>query len=361
MRILQVIDCLGIGGAEKLLVEIVPLLIERGVIVDVLLLNGTKTTFYTELESLGVTNIFSLGNSYYNPKYIFMIMPYLKKYDLVHVHLFPAQYLVVLAKILSFSKVKLLFTEHSTGNKRLNNPKLRFIENFIYKYYSKIICITPQVKNILIDKLGIDASKLLVIENGVNNNKIEKAIKYDKSNFGYSDEDVLLIMVAAFRHEKDQDTVIKSLQKLPQNYKLILVGEGERKEELKSLIASLNLQERVSFLGIRNDVYSLLKMSDVAILSSHWEGFGLAAVEAMAAGKPVIGSNVSGLAGVIGTPDLLFEKGNEVDLANRIKKLITDHNHYLKMQNYALERSVIFDVQIMVSIYHSLYKNLING
>ncbi|CAH0274498.1 glycosyltransferase [Chryseobacterium sp. WG14] len=360
MRILQVIDCLSIGGAEKNLVEIVPLLVERGFVVDVLLLNGNKTPFYYQLEKLGITKIFSLGDSYYNPKYIFKMIPYLKKYDLVHVHLFPAQYFVVLAKILSFSKIKLLFTEHSTGNKRLNNPKLRFAEKFIDKYYSKIICITPQVKNILIEKLRIDHSKLLVIENGVNLEKIKNAIKYDKLNFGYNQTDVLLIMVAAFRNEKDQDTVIKTMQKLPENYKLILVGEGARKEQLKILMNSLHLQERVNFLGIREDVYSLLKMSDIAILSSHWEGFGLAAVEAMAAGIPIIGSNVSGLAEVIGTPDLLFEREDEVDLAKKIEKLITDKIHYLKMQKYALERSKNYDVQIMVSNHYSLYKNLIN-
>lgn len=360
MRILQVIDCLGVGGAEKLLVEIVPLLAEHGAAVDVLLLNGTKTTFYNELDKLGVTNIFALGNSYYDPRHIFRIIPYLKKYDLVHVHLFPAQYFVVLAKILSLSKVKLIFTEHSTGNKRLNNPKFRLAEKFIDKYYSRIICITPQVKNILIRKLDINSSKLPVIENGVNLNKIKNAAKYDKAKFGYKNTDILLIMVGAFRNEKDQDTVIKTLKILPEKYKLVLVGEGVRKEQLKILINSLHLQERVNFLGIREDVYSLIKMANIAVLSSHWEGFGLAAVEAMAAGVPAIGSNVSGLAEVIGNPDLLFEKGNDGDLAEKIEKLIDDEGHYLKMQKYALDRSENFDVQMMVSSYYSLYKKVLN-
>lgn len=361
MKILQVIDCLGVGGAEKLLVETVPLLVERGYIVDVLLLNGTKTTFYNELEKLGVTNIFSLGTSYYHVKYVFKIMPYLRRYDLVHVHLFPAQYFAVLAKILSFSKVKLLFTEHSTGNRRLDNPRLRFAEKFIASYYSRIICITAQVKNILVERLQIDSSKLLVIENGVNLKKIQDAAAYDKTNFGYERNDILLIMVAAFRHEKDQDTVIKTLQKLPKNYKLILVGEGARKKQLKDLVYSLHLQKQINFLGIRQDVYSLLKMSDLAILSSHWEGFGLAAVEAMAAGIPVIGSNVSGLAQVIANPDLIFEKGDQADLAKKIVQLISDKFYYLEMQKFAVERSRNYDIGIMVSSYDNLYKNLIDA
>lgn len=360
MRILQVIDCLSVGGAEKLLVEIVPLLIERSYTVDVLLLNGTRTTFYNELEKLGITNIYCLGSSYYHPKYIFKIIPYLRRYDLVHVHLFPAQYFVVLAKMLSPSKVKLIFTEHSTGNRRLNNPRLRFAERFIARHYSQIICITEQVKNVLMEKLGIDASKLLVIENGVNLKKIQDAVKYDKINFGYQPNDVLLIMVAAFRHEKDQDTVIKSLQKLPDNFKLILVGEGARKEYVTDLVGSLHLNKRVSFLGVRQDVYSLLKMADLAVLSSHWEGFGLAAVEAMAAGIPVMGSDVAGLAEVIGNPDLLFEKGNETELAKKIEELITDETQYSEMQKYVLERSKNYDMEMMVSSYDNLYKELIN-
>ncbi|MGL6128110.1 glycosyltransferase, partial [Chryseobacterium artocarpi] len=210
MKILQIIDSLGTGGAEKLILETVPLMSDAGHEVDVLLLNGEKTPFYEQLESTNSCSIFSLGKSFYNPFYIFKIIPFLFKYDVVHVHLFPAQYFAVLAKILSFSKVKLVFTEHNTENTRLNNSKFRWIEKFIYKYYQKIICITPEVKKVLKAKLDIDDNKLIVIQNGINTSNIKISTAADRKKIGFSDHDKLLIMVAGFRAQKDQDTLIKT-------------------------------------------------------------------------------------------------------------------------------------------------------
>ncbi len=74
---------------------------------------------------------------------------------------------------------------------------------------------------------------------------------------------------------------------LPDNYSLCLIGDGVRRPVCEELVKKLNLERRVIFLGLRNDVPRLLKTSDVVVTSSYWEGFGLATVEGMAAGKPV--------------------------------------------------------------------------
>lgn len=356
MRILQVIDSLGIGGAEKLIADTVPLMVKQGYIVDVLLLNGEHTAFYEELASKECCKIYSLGRSYYNPIYVFKIIKYFREYDIIHVHLFPAQYYTVIAKILSFSKIKLIFTEHNTGNSRMDNPRFRSLERFIYKGFSKIVCITQEVKNSLINKLKLNKDKLFVINNGINIQEISNAIPENRINFGYSECEKLLIMVAGFREQKDQDTVIKSLSMLPSNYKLILVGDGIRRENLQSLVQELNLQNRVNFLGIRTDVYRLIKMSDIAILSSHWEGFGLAAAEAMACGKPTIASNVGGLAQVVNNGGLLFEKGNSTDLKRQIISL-EDINHYKLISNKCYEKSLEYDVTNMVNSLLDLYQS----
>ena len=87
MRILQVITSLHIGGAEKLIVDMVPLYQELGYQVDVLLFDGTETPFKRQLRAKGVT-IYELGKggSVYNPLYIFKLIPFLRKYDIVHTH-----------------------------------------------------------------------------------------------------------------------------------------------------------------------------------------------------------------------------------------------------------------------------------
>src|SRR5690625_3764482 len=119
MKILHVINSLNMGGAEKLVVETVPFYQRKQVSVDVLCLNKTETLLWTILKKDTKTGLKGLTNgSVYNPLLIFKLMSYLKRYDLVHGHLFPALYWLVLAKWLSFSKVKIVYTEHSTDNRR---------------------------------------------------------------------------------------------------------------------------------------------------------------------------------------------------------------------------------------------------
>ena len=119
------------------------------------------------------------------------------------------------------------------------------------------------------------------------------------------------MMTGRFSKAKDHTTLVKSLKLLPYNYKLLLVGEGELKKNIEILIKKINLENRVIFLGFRNDIPELMKTVDINILSSNWEGFGLVAVEGMASGRPFIGSDVDGMNDVIRGGGILFEKGSE--------------------------------------------------
>lgn len=360
MKILHIINSLNTGGAEKLIVETLPLLQkEKDLEVGLALLNAEETPFYTQFKKENPSiKVYELSKgSVYNPLNVFRIIPLLRKYDAIHAHLFPVMYFVVLAKILSFSRVKLIFTEHSTKNRRMQNPKFKWIEQFVYRYYSKIICITEEVKNELQRCLAIPSNKLKVIHNGINVNKINSESKSNRDEFGFSSQDKLLIMVAGFRIEKDQDTLIKCLQILPTEYKLILVGDGERRNILEQLVEKLNLTDRVTFLGVRNDVISLIKMCDVSVLSSHWEGFGLAVAEAMACGVPTIASNVNGLNTVVSEGGLLFEKGNIEDLEAKILSL-EDSTFYNKISNQCTEKANEYDIQKMVQQLTDEYKKI---
>ena len=360
MKILHIINGLGGGGAEKLIVDIIPLLVQKDNEVDVLLLNGEKTNFYKELEKQKTGRIFSLGNSYYNPLYIFKIISYLSHYDIVHVHLFPSMYFVAIAKLMSFKKVQLVFTEHNTVNRRLDNKIFNPLEKFIYSFYKKIICITPEVKQQLKLKLNLNPEKLIVIDNGVNIEKVQSTAKAERKDFGYTNNDKLLIMVAAFREQKDQDTVIKTLKELPDNYKLLLVGDGVRRSKLEDLVFELNLKDRVNFLGFRSDVYSLYKMCNIAILSSHWEGFGLVSVEAMASGTPIIASNVNGLNNVVKDGGILFETGNIEELKNIILKLINNPELYDKVSKAGIDKSKNYSIDKTIEKLLELYNQINN-
>ncbi|MCY0970066.1 glycosyltransferase [Chryseobacterium wangxinyae] len=362
MRILHIDNSLGTGGAEKLLLDTIPLYRKAGIEMDLLLLWDNDLPFTKELRKLDCCNIFVLRKSenekdVYNPALIFDIKKIIKNYDIAHLHVFPSQYYAVFANLLNGSKTKLILTEHNTSNGRVENKIFRPLEKFIYSKYEKVICITKQIEIQYKKYLGL-SDKLITINNGVDVNKIIGTKAYDKSDFGYSKEDKLLIMVARFNRQKDQDTIIRTLKILPESYKFILAGDGKRRGELEKLVAELDLSHRVNFLGIRSDIYSLYKMCDLAILSSHWEGFGLAAVEAMACKIPTIASNVDGLAQVVDNAGILFETENSNQLAEIVLSL-EDNEKYQSVAEKCFERAKQFDIMIMVNKSIALYKSVI--
>ncbi|MCX2473189.1 glycosyltransferase [Pedobacter sp. MC2016-05] len=363
MKVLHIINSLNTGGAEKLAMETLPLFNKIGITADIALLDGRDYPFKKELIAQNCCKVILLSKkniSVYNPVFIYRIMRMLSAYDLVHVHLFPAQYYVALAKIISFSKTKLVFTEHNTSNRRMEHPSLGIIERFIYRQYSNIICITSKVKGVLVRKIGLSENQLSVIENGINLKRIQDATSLRRTEFSFSEDDCLLIMVAAFRKQKDQDTIFRALKKLPTNYRLILAGDGERKQDLLNLSKQLGLENRIHFLGVRSDIPELIKMCDISILSSHWEGFGLAAAESMAASIPVIASDVEGLADIVRGGGLLFKKGDDEDLCRIIIELSRDSVLYNSTSLNGVLRSKRYDIQILVDKTVDLYRKILN-
>jgi len=361
MKILQVIDSLATGGAEKLLLETIPKYAEKEISMDVLVLNGNEYPFYFDFKTTYPTQLFSLGkSSVYNPFLVFKLLKYLKKYEVIHVHLFPALYWVALAKWISFSDVQLVFTEHSTNNKRRNNWFFKRVDRFIYSKYSKIICITSTVENQLKKQLSFPDEKFIVIENGIDLNKINQSKSYTKSelNLTLPDDAKLLIQVASFRFPKDQATVIKALQQLPENVHLLLAGEGVLLEKCKDLVNELNLNSRVHFLGIRMDILNLLKTADIVILSSHYEGLSLSCIEGLASGKPFIASDVIGLREIVDEPTLLFPYQNDIVLSQIIMELLSDNDKYNAAVQHGLQRAKQFDIANLINKQIKLYQSL---
>lgn len=361
MKILQVINSLTTGGAEKLIIDSVPLYQNQGLTVDVLLLNNAETQFKSKLKETSNGRIEGLSiGSVYNPFLIFKIIPYLKKYDIIHLHLFPTLYWVVLAKWISFSNVKLVYTEHNTHNRRRDNLIFKMLDRFIYKKIDCIVTIADEVDLNVKKHLNLNENKFQQIENGVDVNYYHSAIPYTKDKF-FSVNDFILIQVSSFRWQKDQETLIESLQYLPDIIKLLLVGDGPLIDESKQLAKELQLNERILFLGNRDDVPRLLNTSDVVVLSSRHEGLSLSNIEGMSVGKPFVGSNVQGLREVVEGYGLLFEQGDYKELANIIMDLYNDTDLYKKVADQCYLRAQEFDIKRMIKRYISLYKSFLNN
>lgn len=167
-----------------------------------------------------------------------------------------------------------------------------------------------------------------------------------------------LVMAAAFRAAKDHETVICALHHLPDEYHLLLAGDGERRKMVEGFVESQNLSHRVHFLGNRQDVAAVLKTADVVVMSSHYEGFGLSAVEGFASGRPVVASDVPGLREIIGGAGILFPQGDAKSFAHQIITL--DKNPELQQQTISkgLQRARLYDISTMVQKYYDIYHRL---
>ncbi len=354
MKILHVITSLRTGGAEKLMVDLLPRLRDLGHEVDLCVFVGLRTPFYDALGSKGIRVIpLRVGGSVYDPRNIFALVSLIKKYDVVHTHNTACQMYVAMANVLA--KKCIVTTEHSTSNRRRKYPVLKWLDAWMYRQYQIIVTVSDIAGQNIKDYIGDASLPTVTITNGIDVNRFRNAEPCQEIADAYKDCFVS-IMVAGFRYEKDHPTVIKAFSYLPEQYHLLLVGDGEKRGEMEALVTSLGLGERVHFLGIRMDVPNLLQAADVVIMSSHREGFGLSIVEGMAAHKPCIASDVEGLHDIVMGAGILFPHQNAEALAEQIGRCFTDNGYSSVVSERCYLRAQQFDIQKMAVRYAQLYQ-----
>lgn len=356
MKILHVITSLQTGGAETLVVNLMPRFHALGHEVGVVVFNAVRTPLMERLEKeCPNCKIYKLGSSYYNPWYIVKLWRIMRYYDIVHTHNSSPQLFVAIANL--FCGKKLVTTEHNTNNrKREKGGIFRIVDKWMYYRYLKTICISDIAEQKLLEYLGKQQqSSICTINNGVDVMSIYEA----KPIIELQSDKFVAVMVAGFREQKDQDTIIRAMALLPKDqYELWLVGDGVRGPELENLIKEENLGDQVKLLGLRTDVPHILKTADVVIMSSHWEGLSLSNIEGMAAGKPFIASDVNGLREVTKGYGILFPHEDAKALADIIKQLRDDSTYYKQVADKCYERARQFDIGVMVRKYNEIYLSL---
>lgn len=363
MRILQVITSLHPNGAETLVYNMIPRLRELGHDVDICLFNGMDTPLLERLRKHKEVKVYILGYSYYNPWYIVKLVQIMKDYDIIHSHNSSPQLFVAVANLIT--RKKLITTEHNTHNRKRNHWLLSKLDRWMYPRYSHIICISDQAeKNLRLylnvhDESVLPNTNICTIYNGVDVEKINASQPVDRLSLGSCNK-FLIVMVAGFRPQKDQDTLIRTMSKLPKDkYELWLVGEGERKGLLMELVNSLGLTENVKFLGLRMDVPNILKAANLAVMSTHYEGLSLSNIEGMAAGIPFVASDVEGIHEVTNGYGLLFPHEDSNALADIILRLSEDKDLYQQVAKRCLKRARQFDINKMVCRYNDVYMQLL--
>ena len=356
MRILHVITSLYNGGAERLMVDLLPRLRNNGENeVELLLFNGVETNFKKELEHKGIKIIsLSTTNDVYHPRRLFKLRRIIPQYDIVHTHNTACQLYVAIASSLLHNKPILLTTEHNSTNRRRANSWLKPVDRWMYNLYQAIVCIADQTYQNLVDYIGY-SKRFHIIHNGVDVSRFIKPIAdvTDKNEF-------IITMVAAYRPQKDHETLLRAMTHLPVNYRLWIVGGGDRREgeRIKSYCSHLGLDDRVDFMGVRQDVPEVLEKSDIVVLSSHWEGLSLSSIEGMACGRPFIASDVDGLHEIVDGAGVLFPQGDDKALADKIRYLCETPADYQDVAQKCQARARQYDISVMADRYLELYKSL---
>ena len=346
MKVLHVISSLGIGGAERLISDMLPQMKATGVDVSLLVYRRLYNDFEKKLEDAGV-NIISLEvKSNYNPRIVFSLVNAIKGFDVIHVHLFPALYQVALAN--TFVHKRLIYTEHSTTNKRRNKIVFRNLERIVYEKYSSIVSVSDDVQKSLMRWLNIHDHRFIVIRNGIDLKSYNIPPKK-------GDYPVNLLMISRFVPAKDQETVIRAMRLIDKKVHVVFVGDGETKQLCEELARKIGVAERCHFVGSQSNIPHYISKADVGILSSHWEGLPISSLEMMAGGLPVIASDVEGLRQVIGGAGVLFKERDDQELADIVNRMVIDGNYRESVALCCQKRASKYDVKETVRKYLKLY------
>lgn len=364
MRILHYATGTIIGGIATLVYDLCKEQVKRYEQVDYFAACNDDALFEPtgKFEKLGVRVIRSKYNRRWDPRKLQELMKLFRKYDLVHVHLFPNQYFAAVAWALLPKNQRpiLVTTEHNTWNNRRNYPIFRWIDRVFYTPYSAIYSISHQTEvnlNSWVRSKKL-AKKIKTIVNGIDIEKFRNAKNCLAEVMPVDPGVKYVVMVARMSYPKDPLTMIHAIAQCQDYVHGVFIGSGDLIEKMISLSRELGIECRTHFLGVRQDVPNLLKGCHIGVLSTHWDGFGLVAAEYMAAGLPVLASDVDGLRDVVGNSEYLFPVGDVNLLAEKISLLVSEPTALKKANEYFERRFPLFSAERMAREYCREYDKL---
>jgi glycosyltransferase involved in cell wall biosynthesis len=358
LRVLHLIDSLIQAGAEALVKDMVPRMRAAGVEVSVAVLKELGSPFERELREKNIPFLPTASGGIYSPAHVLSLKRHIHKFDVIQTYLFPAQLFAPLAAMLAGTKVPLVLSEQNTHNRR-KKIWLHPLETWMYNRYAAIACASEGIAASLKAWVPATSNKITVIPNGIDVQTFERATPVPRSSVGVHNGNCVLLYVARLEPQKDHANLLRALAQIPDT-DLVLAGDGSLRAQLEAQAETLGITPRVHFLGRRKDVAELLQMADIYIHPAAYEGFGIAAAEALTAGKPVIASNVPGLAQVVGDAGVLVPPGDPATLAAELRNLISSPDRRLQLSRAAVERGRQFSIEKTVAAYIDLYRSVLS-
>ncbi len=298
-----------------------------------------------------------------------------EKVDIVHAHLFNASRVShFLAKLAGVGIT--IETNHVREGWRKGILKTWYaIDRFFGRFTDTVIAVSRANAEYLSKVKGIEKKKIKVVSNGIETRAFDspngRAGSSVRSRLGIGPDVPLVTVIARLEPQKGHVYLLEAIpdiiRKHPETV-FLLAGDGALKDELEATAAGLGIEKNVVFAGFRRDVAALLKASTVFVLPSLWEGLPLVAVEASAAGVPVVATAVDGTPEVIkdGETGLLVPPKDPQALARAIISLLDEPETARNMgQNGAMFVRNNFDIERQVKetelIYKSSMETLINS
>jgi len=359
-RLLQIVPSLGIGGAEKLVIELAKSINRKEFTVGVLVLEKKEGTFLEdELEGESIPTFFLNVRGGLHPLTIHRVLHLFSifKPDIIHTHLKAIRYVLIPSKI---ARIPIhIHTIHSLAKQDTSMTHHQWINRIAFKYLGvKPVSVSEYVARTVKEVYGVES---VVIYNGI------PTEEYSISSERPSDGEIRLLHIGRIGQVKNHLLLVEAFSKAlekERRLRLILVGEGELRRKVEEKVEERRLEDRVDFLGWRSDIPYLLSNCDIFVLSSDFEGFGIVLIEAMAAGKPVVATRVGGVPEVVedGVTGLLVPPRDASALAEAILRLAEDEVLRRKMGEKGKERAISrFDIRLVAREYERLYKEELKG
>lgn len=267
-------------------------------------------------------------------------------------------------------KNKVIYNPHGWAFNMQQSAKkkemYRWVEKISAHFCDKIVCISDAERESALREKICKPDKLKVIYNGIDIEEIERTSPMTRTHLGIPKDAFVVGMVGRISKQKAPDTFVKAAklikEKVPNAYFLI-VGDGELRDKIENLINQYNLSSSFLITGWVNNPTAYMKIMDIGMLLSRWEGFGLVLPEYMACKIPIVATDVDAIPNIIKSSvnGILVEKDDYIAIKDAALKIYRNKNYKEQMQTFA--KSYVqknFDGKRVSDQSYILYNQILN-
>ena len=291
-----------------------------------------------------------------------------EKLDVLHVHYaIPHATSAFLAKQILGEQgkdVAVITTLHGTDITLIgSDPSYKDVVDFSINKSDGVTAVSEYLKEETYKKFDIKKD-IEVIPNFIDLDRFKRSNKGHFKKAICPEDEKVVTHVSNFREVKNVPDVISTFDRILKNgveAKLLMVGDGPDRQRAENRCRELKICDKVRFLGKQEQVEEVLSMSDLFLIPSGSETFGLAALEAMSCGVPVVSSNIGGLpeVNIHGETGYLCELGDVESMGECSTKILKDEKLHKKMSKAARKRAEYFEMDRVVGIYEDYYNTIL--